>query len=332
MRKISRRTFAGSLAGLSTAAGTGSRPLMAGSLVSNQFARALVGFPAGGSIDIVARLYSERLRGKFATQVVVENRTGAGGRVALDMAKVARPDGSTFILTPASTLTVYPSTYSRTLRYDPLTDFTPVSPVCAFPFALAIRADHPARSLAELAAWAKLQPVAISFASPAAGSMPHFLGVQVARALSISTIHVPYRGAAPALQDLLSKQISFVSVVLGDVMPLYRAGQVRILGISAAQRLGRVPELPTFAELGHPELTAEEWFGFLLPAWTPATIVESLSQAVMEVTAMTDLQNALALLEYRSVTSTPLDFAERIRTEQRHWASIVAASDFSSEE
>ena len=294
-------------------------------------ARTIVGFPPGGSSDIIARLYAERLRGVFAPQVIVENRSGAGGRVAVEAVKAAA-DGTTILQTPASMLTIYPHLYPTSLRYDALADFVPVTTVCTFPFALAVRADHPAKTLAEFITWAKAQGGAVPFASPAAGSVPHFLGVLLARSAGLQLTHVPYRGAAPAVQDLLAGQIPAVVMVLGDVSEFHRAGQARALAVSAPTRVARMPDVPTFAELGHPTLTAEEWFGLLLPARTPQPVVDALYRAVTAAAATTEMRDALARLEYAPTTMAPDVFAARIRQEREMWGPVVAQSGFRPDE
>jgi tripartite-type tricarboxylate transporter receptor subunit TctC len=298
----------------------------------NRVARIVVGFPPGGPADTVARLYAERLRGRYAPQVIVENRTGAGGRLGVEVAKGAQPDGTTLLLTAGSILTIYPHVYPRTLRYDALTDFVPVTPVCTSPYAFAVRADHPARDLAGFVGWARDQRDALPFASPAAGSIPHFVGVKMARALGVQLTHVPYRGAAPALQDLIGGQIPAVILQVGDVAESHRSGQVRVLAVSSADRIPNLPDLPTFAELGQGDLTGEEWFGVLLPARTPAPLVEGLHRAIVAAAGTPELQEALARLEYRASTSSPDDFAKRIRNEREYWGPIVRDSGFKPEE
>jgi tripartite-type tricarboxylate transporter receptor subunit TctC len=330
--QITRRAASTALAAAAGLTGVGPRRATAQEQqpapTLDRVARIVVGFPPGGSADTVARLYAERLRGRYAPQVIVEHRAGAGGRLAIDAVKGARPDGTTLLQTPSAMLIIYPHLYLRTLRYDALTDFVPVTPVCAYPFALAVRADHPATTLSEFVAWAKRQPGAVPFSSPAAGSVPHFLGVQMAKAFGLRLTHVPYRGAAPALHDLISGQIPVVLMVLGEVTELHRRGQARILAVSSPERTPRVPELPTFAELGQPDLTAEEWFGVLLPAGAPAPIVEALHRAIVAAAGTPELQEALARLEYRASTSFPETFAGRIRAERERWGPIVRESDF----
>ncbi len=332
--KAKRRTVLAALAaGAAGSAGAPPRPAAAQQQPTlDRLARTIVGFPPGGSSDTVARLYAERLRGAYAPQVVVENRAGATGRLALEAVKAARPDGTTLVQTPASMLTVYPHLYPRTLRYDALADFVPVTPVCTFPFALAVRADHPAKTFPEFVAWAKRQGAAVPFASPAAGAVPHFMGVQMAKALGLQLTHVPYRGGAPAIQAMLGGEIPMVMVVAGEVAEFHRSGQVRILAVSSPERVPRLADASTFAEHGRPDLTTEEWFGVLLPAQTPEPVVEGLHRAIAAAAATPELQEALARLEYRTAVMTPRDFAARIRAERERWGPIVQESGFKAEE
>jgi tripartite-type tricarboxylate transporter receptor subunit TctC len=222
--------------------------------------RAIVGFPPGGTADIVTRMYVERLRTSLSRQLIVDNRPGAGGRLALDTLKPLPADGSAFVVTPASMLTIYPHLYARTLRYDPTTDFTPVTPVCVFPFGFAVSARHPARTVQEFAAWARARGT-VDWASPVPGSMPHFIGTQLARLAGLSLNHVPYRGSAPAVQDLLAGTIQAVLLPIGELTAFHRSGDARLLAVTAPQRLPRLAEVPTFAEAGLADLTHEEWYG-----------------------------------------------------------------------
>jgi tripartite-type tricarboxylate transporter receptor subunit TctC len=288
-------------------------------------ARIIVGFPAGGSSDVVARLYAERLRMTYATQIVVENRTGAAGRIAVEAVKAAIPDGETILQTPASMLTLQPHVFPRQVRYDGLTDLIPVSTVVTFPFALAVPANHPARDFAGFVAWARTQ-ADIPYASPAAGASPHFMGVMLAKAIGATMTHVSYRGAAPAVQDLIAGRIQAFIGVLGDVAPQNGQG-LRILAVSSAARNPRYPGIPTFAELGHPGLTKDEWFGMLLPAGTPQPVVQGLFEAIRRAAAEPAMREALEKLDYAATTSdSPAAFAARIRREREEWAVIVRES------
>jgi len=302
------------------------------SLTLDRAARLIVGYPPGGPTDSIARLVAERLRGVYAPQVIVENRPGAAGRLGVEAAKAAAPDGTTILISPATVLTIFPHVYPRTTRYDALVDFAPVTPVCASPYALAVRGDHPARDLAGFAEWARRQRGPAPFGSPAAGAGPHFVGLKAARALGIELTHVPYRGTAPLLQDLLGGQVPIISLQVGDVAELHRAGQARILGVSSEARLLALPDVPTFAELGQPDLTGEEWWGFLLPARTPQPVVDGLHAAILAAVATRDLREALARQQFRIFTRSPGEFSALIRAERDAWAPVVRASGFTAEE
>jgi tripartite-type tricarboxylate transporter receptor subunit TctC len=293
-----------------------------------RLSRLLSGFPAGGSVDVTARVYAERLRGLFAPQVIVENRVGAAGRLAIEATRQADPDGTSFLLSPASMMTIFPALYGDRLRYAPLTDLIPVTPAVLYPFGLAVGPGAPnVRTLDELLAFARAQR-GLNYASPAAGSAPHFLGVLLGRRAGAEFNHVPYRGAAPAIQDALAGQIPVTINVLGDLVPHHREGRLRLLAVTSAQRLPRLADVPTFAELGHPDLTLDEWFGFFLPARTPAPIVDGLFRAVTRASQDAGLRETLQRLELDPRTEEPASFAERIRAEQLKWAPIVQASGF----
>ncbi|MCX7685216.1 MAG: tripartite tricarboxylate transporter substrate-binding protein [Acetobacteraceae bacterium] len=306
-------------------------PAIATAQVVQRTARIVIGFPAGGSSDVVARLYAERLRGIYAPSLVVDGRVGAAGRIAVEHVRDAEKDGSVYLQTPASMLTLQPHVFPREVRYDALTDLIPVSTVCTFPFTFAVPASHPARSLAQLVDWLRAQPGEVPFASPAAGSAPHFLGVMFARKFGLRLTHVPYRGAVPAVQDLVGGRLPLFVGVLGDVSPQHGSG-ARMLAITAAQRNPRYADVPTMAELGHAELSKDEWFGALLPAGTPAAIVQGLHASIARVAAMPDMVAALERLEFSAtVSASPADFAARIRRERDEWGPVVRDSGFQPE-
>jgi tripartite-type tricarboxylate transporter receptor subunit TctC len=294
-------------------------------------ARVVIGFPPGGSSDVVARLYAERLRGAYAAQIVVDGRVGAAGRIAVEYVKGVEADGATWLQTPASMLTLQPHVFPREVRYDALTDLVPVSTVCSYPFAFAVPKDHPAQTLPAWIDWAKAQRRELPWASPAAGSAPHFIGIMLARKAGIEMTHVPFRGAAPAVQELIAGRLTCFIGVLGDVSPQQGQG-LRMLAVSSAQRNPRYPSVPTFAELGHPDLNKDEWFGALLPAGTPAPMVAALHRAIVTAAAAPEMVAALERLDYLpTVSATPADFAARIRTERDGWAGVVRESGFRPE-
>ncbi|WP_203073901.1 tripartite tricarboxylate transporter substrate-binding protein [Falsiroseomonas ponticola] len=297
----------------------------------NRPARLILGFPPGGSSDIVARLYAEKLRGVYAPSVIVDGRVGAAGRIAVEAVKAAEPDGTVFLQTPASMLTLQPHVFPREVRYDALTDLIPVSTVCSFPFALAVPANHPAKTLAELVTWMKAQRGEVPFASPAAGSAPHFLGVSFGKAIGVPVTHVPYRGAVPAVQDLIGGRLPIFVGVLGDVSPQHGTG-ARMLAVSSPQRNPRYPDVPTFLELGYRDLSKDEWFGVLLPANTPAPIVNGLHAAIVQASRMPDLVAALDRLDFLpTVSASPAAFRDLIARERAEYGPIVRDSGFTPE-
>lgn len=290
-----------------------------------------MGFPAGGSSDVVARLYAERLRGLHAPNLIVENRAGAAGRIAVETVRDAERDGSVYLQTPASMLTLQPHVFPREVRYDALTDLVPVSTVCTFPFAFAVPASHPARTFDDLVAWLKGQSGEVPFASPAAGSAPHFLGVMFARRIGARMTHVPYRGAAPAVQDLIGGRLPLFVGVLGDISPQHGQG-ARMLAVTSQERNPRYRDVPTVRELGHPDLSKDEWFGALLPAGTPAATANALHAGVVQVARQPEMVAALDRLEYLpTVSAGPADFAARIRRERDDWGPVVRESGFQPE-
>lgn len=299
--------------------------------VLNRTARILAGFPAGGTVDFTARLLAERLRGVWAPQVVVENRAGAAGRLAIEEALRAEPDGSTILLTPASMITIYPHLYGERLRYTPLRDLAPVSPVVIYPFAMAVGPAAPGvTNLAEFLALAR-QRGGLNYASPAAGSVPHFTGMMLARAAGVELNHVPYRGAAPAITDLLGGQVAASVNVIGDVVPHLEGGRLRVIAITSGARIPRFPDFRTFAEQGFPALTADEWFGAFLPVRTPAPVVVALNAALREVQGHAGFRAALEQREFTPAHEDTARFTARIQAETAKWGPVVAEAGFRPE-
>jgi tripartite-type tricarboxylate transporter receptor subunit TctC len=293
-------------------------------------ARMLVGFAAGGPTDLIARLYAERLRPAYAPATLVENRAGASGRLAVDAVKAADPDGTTMLMTPASVMALQPHIFPREVRYDALTDFVPVCTLCDFAFGVAVPASHPARNFAEFVAWLRAQPAEVPYGSPGSGSGPHFVGDMIGRAVGARLNHVPYRGAAPAVQDTLGGRVPLVVAVLSDVVPHHGQG-LRVLATSGRERLARLPDVPTLAEAGFPQLTITEWFGLFLPARTPAPIVAALHQAVAAASQTPEVRAALDRFDFLPTINGPEEFAARVRHDRDAWGPVVRASGFQPE-
>ncbi len=293
----------------------------------------LYGFPAGSAGDTVARRVGERLANSAYTRnaAVVENKPGAGGRIALDTLKVAPADGSVLALAQASALSTYPYIYSK-LNYA-ISDFAPVSIGAVMTHGLAVGPMVPpsVKTLADYVAWAKAHPDQASYGSPGAGSTPHFLGALLAIHSGAELKHVPYRGSLPAVNDVVGGQIASSLTTSGDYLPFVKAGKLRVLATSGQQRAPYLPDVPTFAEQGFAELVADEWFGFFAPARTPAPVIDAASQAIQA--ALKDPQVAAGLLQVGLLAagSSPQAMQASLASEHSRWGPLVKKIGFTAE-
>jgi tripartite-type tricarboxylate transporter receptor subunit TctC len=324
---ITRRSFNTALATLSAAAaglpGT-ARAQMPETL------RLLVGFPAGGATDTVARRLADKLRGKLAANVMVENRPGAGAQLAVSALKTFPADGQTLLLSPPAPFLIYPHTY-KTLPYAPA-DVTPVSLVCNFAFAFGVGPAVPAsvRNLKEFLDWVKADPARGNFGSPAAGASPHLVGALLALQAGVPLTHVPYRGDAPGLQDLMGGKVPAFSSTLGSFLPHLKGGRLRLLAVSGTARNPFAPEVPTYREQGFP-IDITEWFGLFALAATPAATVQRAADAVREATAQPDFVQGLADFGMAARASTPQALATQMRQEAEFWRAEVRRIGFTAE-
>jgi tripartite-type tricarboxylate transporter receptor subunit TctC len=288
----------------------------------------LVGFPAGGSLDVVARLLAEHMKG-YAPSMIVDNRAGAGGRIALEALKSAEPDGSLMVLTPGDQVTLFPHVYQK-LSYDALRDFIPVTTVCTFPFLLAIGPMVPASvtRLDQFVEWCRANPKLATYGSPGAGTRPHFLGATLARAARFAFVHVPYKGGAPALQDVLGGQIPATISVFSNAFPHVQSGSLRALVITAPQRSPLLPDVATASEAGYPGMEAIEWFGLFLPARTAAGIVNALSSSVQQALQADPVKIGLAKQSFDARAMSQDDFAALIKSDTQRWGGVVKESGF----
>lgn len=321
-RAVWRSAVAGALA---LAAG----PVLRAQTTMPANARILVGFPPGGAPDIVARRLADALAGKLASAVIVDNRPGAGGRIAIDAARLAAADGTTLLLNPAGVLTINPHSY-RKLNYDPARDFTPISLAAWIDFGFAVGPAVPSdvRTLAQFAAWAKANPGKASFGSPAAGSPPHFVGDAVSQRLGLAMTHVPYRGSGPALTELMGGQISALVLTLGDLVQPAKAGRLRLLALTGPARSPHAPDVPTFTEQGLPGLEMRDWFGIYIAGTPGAEVTARVAALVRAAASSPGYVQALETSGIEAGSSTPQELDRLARVDLDRWAPIVKASGF----
>jgi tripartite-type tricarboxylate transporter receptor subunit TctC len=291
------------------------------------------GFPAGGMGDFVARPLAEKLRGKYAPNVLVEARTGAGGRIAVEYVKRAAPDGLTILQIPSSPMVLYPNTY-RKLNYDPLADFVPVGTTVTYAFSITAGPGLPAeiKTLADYLKWARANPKLASYGVPAAGSALHFVGMMLAKESGVELTSVAYRGGAPLLQDVMGGQVPISINVIGEVAPHIRSGKLRSLGVTSGQRSPFLPDVPTLAEQGFKDIVVQEWLGWFVPARTPADQVQKLSALIRENLQSPEMVESLAKNSLQPITQSPEEFARMVRADLARWTPVVKASGFTAED
>lgn len=291
------------------------------------------GFPAGSSGDSVARRVSEKFAGTAYSRNagVVENKPGAGGRIALESLKAAPADGSVLAVAPVSALANYPHVYKK-LAYDPK-DFAPVSIAAIVHHGLAVGPLVPAtvRTLRDFIAWAKANPTLASYGSPGAGSTPHFLGALLGISTGTDLKHVPYRGSVPGVTDVVGGQIAAMVTPHGDFIANHKAGKLRLLATSGPKRSPYAPDVPTFAEQGFGELTTEEWFGFYAPARTPAPVIAAANAAINNALKDKSVMDALAVVGLIPQGSTVEGMAKWQQAETEHWGPLIRKIGFTAE-
>ena len=287
--------------------------------------RLIVPFPPGGGTDILSRLVANRLTETLGWQIVVDNRGGAGGNIGLQAAAQAAPDGYTMVMGQTSNLAINPSLYSK-LPYDPVKDFVPVSLVSASPIALVVSAKSPYKTLGEFVAAAKAKPGQLTFASPGSGTVAHLTGELFQRTAGIKYIHVPYKGAAQALPDLIGGRLDLYSSSLETAMPHMKAGTIRALALTSAQRVSVVPDVPTVSESGYKGFQATTWFGILVPKGTPDAMVNKLTAEITKVLQLPDMKERMAATGGLPVKTGPKEFSALLRSEIERWSRVVKES------
>ena len=287
----------------------------------NKPIKLIVPFPPGGPNDIIARVVGQRMSELIKQPVVIDNRGGQGGVLGTDAVAKAAPDGYTIGIVSASSLVINPT--MEKVPYDVAKDFAPVTLVTTVPEMLVVASNVAARDMGELVALAKGQPGKLNFASAGVGGLPHLAGELFKLTARIDIVHVPYRGAAPAINDLLGQQVQMAFLDLPVILPHIKSGMLRPIALGAPKRAPTSPEVPTTAEVGMPDLLIENWYGMIAPAGTPANIVNLLNRVTNE--AMSDPQVAQKLADQGLTVAgdTPEHFRDYIGAETKKWAKVI---------
>jgi tripartite-type tricarboxylate transporter receptor subunit TctC len=287
--------------------------------------RLVVPYPPGSGTDIVARLLGQKLTESWSQQVVVDNRPGAGAIIGAEAAAKAPADGYTLLMGDVGPLTINPALYAK-LPYDPAKDFAPVSQVAFLPFVLVVHPSVQANSVSELVALAKAKSGELNYASVGNGSAVHLATELFKTEAGIDIVHVPYKGSAPALADLIGGRVSMMFVNVLSALPYVQSGQLRAVGIAMAQRSAALPQLPTIAEADMPGFVAGAWFGILVPAGTPPAIIGKLNAEIVRILRLPDVIDRLASQGAEPIGDTPEQFAGNIQRETAKWAKVVKDS------
>ena len=294
--------------------------------------RIIVGFPPGGTTDAFARRIADKLRGSYAVNALVENKPGAGGQIGVTALRDSPADGSVMLLTPASMLTIFPHTYPK-LPYK-ITDVAPVSTAIYTAHAFGVGSQVPAsvKTLRDFLDWAKANPALASYGTPGAGSMPHLVAALLEKASGIPMKQIPYRGSAPGIQEVLGGQLAAFSSPLGDYLPHLSSGRLRVLAVTGTSRSKFVPDVPTYAEQGFPELTMREWYGIFLPARASAAVAQRANAAVRAAIASKDVIDFGLPLGQDAIASPSVeDFARTLKADADLWGSYVRSIGFTAE-
>jgi tripartite-type tricarboxylate transporter receptor subunit TctC len=288
--------------------------------------RVICPFPAGGTADVIARLVAQKLTEAWGQSVVVENRVGASGNIGADYVAKADPDGYTLLVTPPPPLTVNPTLY-KTMPYDASTAFAWISVVAQSPSVLVVNPKVPFKTIKELVAYAKANPGKVTYASQGGGgTTSHLTASMLAQQAQIDLIHVPYKGSAPALTDLLGGQVDMMFDNLGSSLQHIRAGSLKVLSIASSRRSKELPDTPTMIEAGFPGFIAEAWFSASAPAKTPPEIIKTISGIIAKSFKQPDIMQKLAAQGVEPVANTPEEMAAFVKEERERWAKVIRAA------
>lgn len=283
--------------------------------------RIIVPYGAGGPTDILARLTAQKLSEHFSTQFYVEDVPGAGGNIGMGQAARAAPDGYSLVVVPPNVV-VNPALYAS-VPYDPYKDFDPITIAVSSPTVLVVHPSIAATSVQELVSLIKAQPGKYSFASPGVGTPPHLVGEQFRLSFGLDLVHVPFNGAGPAVGSAIGGHTPVVFSSLPPTVPQIKAGKLRALAVMSTRRSPALPDVPSMAEAGYPNITGEGWFAFLVPAGTPKDITALLQREILKVIALPDVKQRMDALGFETVGTTPEESAERFKREGAKWMRVI---------
>lgn len=295
-------------------------------LAAEQTLKIVVPFPAGASVDTLARLVAEHLPKSLGRPVIVENKSGASGRIGALAVKNAQPDGSTLLFAGSSQLTLQPHLYPD-LGYDPAVDLVPISQVVRFDQVLAIGSQIPAQSVKELVVWLKANPDKAIYGSPGAGTFPHFVGLEFGRLSGLDFRHVAYRGTPAALPDLLSGRIAVYFASPADLIELHKSGSIRIMATTGSSRSTILPDIPTLRESGI-DVVVPGWFAFYAPAGTAAELVERLQNEIIAIVRLEAVRAKILAIGFEPATTISSELRKIQQAEFDRWGPIVKASGY----
>lgn len=304
---------------------TGHHPLMAADAYPSRPVRLIVPFPPGGGTDIMGRLVAAHLTEKLGAQAVIDNRGGAGGILGTDLATKSNPDGHTLLIGSVSTICINPSLYPK-LPYDTVKDLAPVSLIASTPSVLVVPSSLSARSVRDLIDFAKSKPGQLNFASAGSGTSHHLGGELFKMTTGISIVHVPYKGTAQAVTDLVAGQVSMMIANMPAVLPMIKAGRLRPLAVTSLTRSLLMPDLPTIAESGFPGFEVIVWYGVLAPANTPSVILSKLNALLVQMATIPNVKERLALQGAEATSNTPQEFSRKIQNDINKWSKVVQVS------
>lgn len=293
---------------------------------SGQPIRILYGFAAGSAGDLLARLIAERMQASTGQSVVVENRVGASGRLAIMSVKNGPSDGSMVFISPNGPLAITPIADPST-GYDPIADFAPISQLVTFDFSVAVSASSPAKTIKDLAPWLKANPDKAAYGTPGAGTNLHFMAIAFSNAAQVPLRAVHYRGSAPALNDVVANQLPMMFTPLSDQIEQHRTGKVRILASAGDKRSPFAPDVPTFQESGY-AVRANGWYSAFASSKTPPEVIARLNKAMVEAVNTPSVKERLATLAFETTGTSPEALAASLKQEIETWRPIVKASGY----